>query len=109
MPTLPNSKRFQKVTYSYAGENYVDRKNFRFLWLDFPCNLAFENYDNFVSTVHGENLFINDVVLPVGLKIRTDRELVTTENSVSKNKAEEIAKADCIIYEIFTKNKSKVI
>ncbi len=58
-----------------------------FLWLDFPCNLAFENYDNFVSTVHGENLFINDVVLPVGLKIRTDRELVTTENSVSKNKA----------------------
>lgn len=99
----------KKVTYSYADENYVDRKNFRFLWLDFPCNLAFENYDNFVSTVHGENLFINDVVLPVGLKIRTDRELVTTENSVSKNKAEEIAKADCILYEIFTKNKSKVI
>lgn len=99
----------KKVTYGYAGENYVDRKNFRFLWLDFPCNLAFENYDNFVSTVHGENLFINDVVLPVGLKIRTDRELVTTENSVSKNKAEEIAKADCILYEIFTKNKSKVI
>ena len=59
----------KKVTYSYAGENYVDRKNFRFLWLDFPCNLAFENYDNFVSTVHGENLFINDVVLPVVLKI----------------------------------------
>ena len=56
-----------------------------------------------------ENLFINDVVLPVGLKIRTDRELVTTENSVSKNKAEEIAKADCILYEIFTKNKSEVI
>ena len=54
-------------------------------------------------------MFINDVVLPVGLKIRTDRELVTTENSVSKNKAEEIAKADCILYEIFTKNKSKVI
>ena len=79
----------KKVTYSYAGENYVDRKNFRFLWLDFPC--------------------INDVVLPVGFKIRTDRELVTTENSVSKNKAEEIAKADCILYEIFTKNKSKVI
>ncbi len=99
----------KKITYSYATENYVDRKNLKFLWLDFPCNLAFENYDNFVSTVHEENLFINDVVLPVGLKIRTDRELATTENSLSKNKAEEIGKTDCILYEVFTKNKSRVV
>lgn len=99
----------KKITYSYATENYVDRKKLKFLWLDFPCNLAFENYDNFVSTVHGENLFINDVVLPVGLKIQTDRELATTENFLSKNKAEEIAKTDCILYEVFTKNKSEVV
>ena len=80
-----------------------------FYGLIFPVTLPLKTTTIFVSTVHGENLFINDVVLPVGLKIRTDRELVTTENSVSKNKAEEIAKADCILYEIFTKNKSKVI
>lgn len=53
-------------------------------------------------------MFINDVVLPVGLKIRTDRELVTTENSVSKNKAEEIAKADCILYEILQRIKARL-
>lgn len=99
----------KKVTYSYADDNYVDRKNFRFLWLDFPCNLAFENYDNFVSTVHGENLFINDVVLPVGLKIRTDRELVTEDYTISKSSAQEIVKTDCILYEIFAKSESTVV
>lgn len=99
----------KKVTYSYAGENYVDRKNFRFLWLDFPCNLAFENYDNFVSTVHGENLFINDVVLPVGFKIQTDRELVTEDYTISKSSAQEIVKTDCILYEIFAKSESTVV
>lgn len=96
----------KKFSYSSATDNYVDRKNFRFLWLDFPCNLAFENYDSFVSTVHGENLFINDVVLPVGFRVQTDRELAKTDCSVTKNRAEEIAKTDCILYEIFTKNKS---
>lgn len=96
----------KKITYSYATDNYVDRKNFEFLWLDFPCNLAFENYDNFVSSVHSENLFINDVVLPVGIKVRSDRELVTDEYTLNKSKAEEIVKTDCILYEIFTKNKS---
>lgn len=98
----------KKFTYSSATDNFVDRKNLKFLWLDFPCNLAFENYDNFVSTVHGENLFINDVVLPVGFKIQTDRELVITDCSVTKSRAEEIAKTDCILYEIFTKSKSSL-
>ena len=99
----------KKVTYSYAGENYVDRKNFRFLWLDFPCNLAFESYENSVSTVHGENLFINDVVLPVGFKIQTDRELVTEDYTISKSSAQEIVKTDCILYEIFAKSESTVV
>ena len=99
----------KKVTYSYADDNYVDRKNFRFLWLDFSCNLAFENYDNFVSTVHGENLFINDVVLPVGFKIQTDRELVTEDYTISKSSAQEIVKTDCILYEIFAKSESTVV
>lgn len=99
----------QKIAYSTATDNYVDRKNLKFLWLDFPCNLAFENYENFVSTVHGENLFINDVVLPVGFKIKTDRELVTEDYTISKSTAQEIVKTDCILYEIFTKNKSTVV
>ena len=99
----------KKITYSTATDNYVDRKNLKFLWLDFPCNLAFENYENFVSTVHGENLFINDVVLPVGFKIQTDRELVTEDYTISKSTAQEIVKTDCILYEIFTKSKSTVV
>ena len=99
----------KKVTYSYADDNYVDRKNFRFLWLDFPCNLAFESYENSVSTVHGENLFINDVVLPVGFKIQTDRELVTEDYTISKSSAQEIVKTDCILYEIFAKSESTVV
>lgn len=99
----------KKVTYSYADENYVDRKNLKFLWIDFPCNLAFENYENSVSTVHGENLFINDVVLPVGFKIQTDRELVTEDYTISKSSAQEIVKTDCILYEIFAKSESTVV
>lgn len=99
----------KKITYSTATDNYVDRKNFRFLWIDFPCNLAFESYENSVSTVHGENLFINDVVLPVGFKIQTDRELVTEDYTISKSSAQEIVKTDCILYEIFAKSESTVV
>ncbi len=99
----------KKTRYSTATDNYVDRKNLKFLWIDFPCNLAFESYDNFVSTVHGENLFLNDVVLPVGLRIQTDRELVTKDYTISKSTAQEIVKTDCILYEIFTKGKSTVV
>lgn len=99
----------KKITYSTATDNYVDRKNLKFLWIDFPCNLAFESYENSVSTVHGENLFINDVVLPVGFKIQTDRELVTEDYTISKSSAQEIVKTDCILYEIFAKSESTVI
>lgn len=99
----------KKITYSTATDNYVDRKNLKFLWIDFPCNLAFESYENSVSTVHGENLFINDVVLPVGFKIQTDRELVTEDYTISKSSAQEIVKTDCILYEIFTKSESTVV
>ena len=99
----------KKITYSTATDNYVDRKNLKFLWIDFPCNLAFESYENSVSTVHGENLFINDVVLPVGFKIQTDRELVTEDYTISKSSAQEIVKTDCILYEIFAKSKSTVV
>lgn len=98
----------KKITYSTATDNYVDRKNLKFLWIDFPCNLAFESYENSVSTVHGENLFINDVVLPVGFKIQTDRELVTEDYTISKSSAQEIVKTDCILYEIFAKSESTV-
>lgn len=99
----------KKITYSTATDNYVDRKNLKFLWIDFPCNLAFESYENSVSTVHGENLFINDVVLPVGFKIQTDRELVTEDYTISKSSAQEIVKTDCILYEIFAKSESTVV
>lgn len=99
----------KKITYSTATDNYVDRKNLKFLWIDFPCNLAFESYENSVSTVHGENLFINDVVLPVGFKIQTDRELVTEDYTISKSSAQEIIKTDCILYEIFVKSESTVV
>lgn len=99
----------KKITYSTATDNYVDRKNLKFLWIDFPCNLAFESYENSVSTVHGENLFINDVVLPVGFKIQTDRELVTENYTISKSSAQEIVKTDCILYEIFAKSESTVV
>lgn len=99
----------KKITYSTATDNYVDRKNLKFLWIDFPCNLAFESYENSVSTVHGENLFINDVVLPVGFKIQTDRELVTEDYTISKSSAQEIVKTDCILYEIFAKGESTVV
>lgn len=99
----------KKITYSTATDNYVDRKNLKFLWIDFPCNLAFESYENSVSTVHGENLFINDVVLPVGFKIQTDRELVTEDYIISKSSAQEIVKTDCILYEIFAKSESTVV
>lgn len=99
----------KKITYSTVTDNYVDRKNLKFLWIDFPCNLAFESYENSVSTVHGENLFINDVVLPVGFKIQTDRELVTEDYTISKSSAQEIVKTDCILYEIFAKSESTVV
>ena len=99
----------KKITYSTATDNYVDRKNLKFLWIDFPCNLAFESYENSVSTVHGENLFINDVVLPVGFKIQTDRELVTEDYTISKSSAQEIVKTDCILYEIFAESESTVV
>lgn len=99
----------KKITYSTATDNYVDRKNLKFLWINFPCNLAFESYENSVSTVHGENLFINDVVLPVGFKIQTDRELVTEDYTISKSSAQEIVKTDCILYEIFAKSESTVV
>lgn len=99
----------KKITYSTATDNYVDRKNLKFLWIDFPCNLAFESYENSVSTVHGENLFINDVLLPVGFKIQTDRELVTEDYTISKSSAQEIVKTDCILYEIFAKSESTVV
>lgn len=99
----------KKITYSTATDNYVDRKNLKFLWIDFPCNLAFESYENSVSTVHGENLFINDVMLPVGFKIQTDRELVTEDYTISKSSAQEIVKTDCILYEIFAKSESTVV
>lgn len=99
----------KKITYSTATDNYVDRKNLKFLWIDFPCNLVFESYENSVSTVHGENLFINDVVLPVGFKIQTDRELVTEDYTISKSSAQEIVKTDCILYEIFAKSESTVV
>lgn len=99
----------KKITYSTATDNYVDRKNLKFLWIDFPCNLAFESYENSVSTVHGENLFINDVVLPVGFKIQTDRELVTEDYTISKSSAQEIVKTACILYEIFAKSESTVV
>lgn len=99
----------KKITYSTATDNYVDRKNLKFLWIDFPCNLAFESYENSVSTVHGKNLFINDVVLPVGFKIQTDRELVTEDYTISKSSAQEIVKTDCILYEIFAKSESTVV
>lgn len=99
----------KKITYSTATDNYVDRKNLKFLWIDFPCNLAFESYENSVSTVHGENLFINDVVLPAGFKIQTDRELVTEDYTISKSSAQEIVKTDCILYEIFAKSESTVV
>lgn len=99
----------KKITYSTATDNYVDRKNLKFLWIDFPCSLAFESYENSVSTVHGENLFINDVVLPVGFKIQTDRELVTENYTISKSSAQEIVKTDCILYEIFAKSESTVV
>lgn len=99
----------KKITYSTATDNYVDKKNLKFLWIDFPCNLAFESYENSVSTVHGENLFINDVVLPVGFKIQTDRELVTEDYIISKSSAQEIVKTDCILYEIFAKSESTVV
>ena len=99
----------KKITYSTATDNYVDRKNLKFLWIDFPCNLAFESYENSVSTVHGENHFINDVVLPVGFKIQTDRELVTEDYTISKSSAQEIVKTDCILYEIFAKSESTVV
>lgn len=99
----------KKITYSTATDNYVDRKNLKFLWIDFPCNLAFESYENSVSTVHGENLFINDVVLPVGFKIQTDRELVTEDYIISKSSAQGIVKTDCILYEIFAKSESTVV
>ena len=99
----------KKITYSTATDNYVDRKNLKFLWIDFPCNLAFESYENSVSTVHGENLFINDVVLPVGFKIQTDRELVTEDYTISKSSAQEIVKTGCILYEIFAKSESTVV
>lgn len=99
----------KKISYSTATDNYVDRKNLKFLWIDFPCNLAFESYENSVSTVHGENLFINDVVLPVGFKIQTDRELVTEDYTISKSSAQEIVKTDCILYEIFAKSESTVV
>ena len=99
----------KKITYSTATDNYVDRKNLKLLWIDFPCNLAFESYENSVSTVHGENLFINDVVLPVGFKIQTDRELVTEDYTISKSSAQEIVKTDCILYEIFAKSESTVV
>ncbi len=101
--TLPKN-----CEYYSLQENKTERNRAKFLWLDFPCSLSFESYDESVSFTRTKNLFINDVVLPVGLNTQTTCELKKKKAVLDYDTAKKIIDNDALLYEVFKKQDSSV-
>lgn len=95
--------------YYCLNENFTDRTRLFFLWCELPCSLSFSSYDDCVYSQKTENLFYNDVILPVGIKTETAQELVKTNVKLKNKTAEKIFENSLLLYEAFEKSDSKVI
>lgn len=98
-------------TYNYnsISENKINKNQITFLWLEFPCSLAFERYDNYVQSFRTDNLYINNTVLPIGIRTQTDYEMKTESISPDKSSAEKIFENEALLYEAFEKSDSTVV
>ncbi len=97
------------IDYYSVGEKRANRNRLRFLWLDFPCSVSFECYDHSVNSTQSQNLYVNEVVLPVGVSTLTTYEIVPEPVEVSRKTAEQIVCNDVLLYELFAKPDSSTV
>lgn len=99
----------KKSEYYSLKEDKTDRKRLKFLWLELPCSLSFENYEDSVGCTESQNLFVNDVVLPVGINTLTTQKIAKEKCNISKSEVEKIICNDYMLYEVFNKQNSTTI
>lgn len=102
-------KLAKEFDYTHPSGNIKSRKRFFFLWSELPFTMSFSSYDNSVFSQNTENLFCNNVILPVGIKTQNEEELIKENVKLDKTKAEAIFNNSILLYEIFEKKDSKVI
>lgn len=95
--------------YYSINENSFQNNRLKFLWLNFPCSLSFQHYQNSVSTAVSHNLVVNDVVLPVGTDTLTTYEVAEKDVTLDDKKVNKIILNDSLLYEVFSKQDGTVI
>lgn len=97
----------QKNTIYYSpNENTVERNQLSLFWVKFPCSFSFTQFPNAVQSYHNQNLYLNNVILPVGITTQIDHELSQREVSYDADTAKNIFENECLIYELFSKGDS---
>lgn len=99
----------KQYNYFSLAENKTDRNRLQFLWWDFPFSISFNSYENNAYSHNSQNLCINDVVLPLGIKTETDLEATKTEFAPNEDIAKKAFENRLLLYEVFEKSDSSVV
>lgn len=99
----------KQYNYLSLTENKTDRRRLQFLWWDFPFSVSFNSHKNSAYTHDSENLCVNNVVLPLGIKTETDSETLQTEFVPNDETAEKAFVNRLLLYEVFEKAESNVV
>ncbi|MCH5297356.1 MAG: sporulation protein YqfD [Ruminococcus sp.] len=96
----------KEIDYYSINENTVERNQISFLWFKFPYSLSFKQFPYNARNYKTQNLYLNDITLPVGITTQTDYELSKHDVVYDSDTVKNIFENESLIYELFSKGSS---
>lgn len=94
--------------YFYPSDNTVERNQLSLLWLKLPYSFSFTDFPFKARSCQAQNLFLNDVTLPIGIITQTDYELLKSDVIYDAGTAKNIFENECLFYELFSQGGSRL-
>lgn len=98
----------KNYNYSYLSGNNIKRNRINFLWLEFPVNLSFKTYENYIVDNSVESVILNQNILPIKIETQTTKEVLTERSEINKKQLSTVINNSSLLYEIFEKGDSKL-
>ena len=99
------------IDYQYYSltKNKTNRNRLLFLWFDFPCSFSFKTYKDFAADLHSQNLWCNNITLPLGIKTQTSHEVLKKNTTQNDKTAKQVLTNSALLYEVFEKPNSTLV
>lgn len=90
------------------NQNYTDKSNLSFLWLELPFILNSPEHNNGLNIFYRESLSSNGVTLPLGIKTQRIYNYKNSESIIDNKKAKILLKKKAILSEAFNIGKYRI-